>query len=99
MTGKVNRRQKESSTTESRQPLVNGTVLPLAQALADHLNGNIESALARLNSPDVEDGNVADVIAARAHLLLRAGRFEEAQKQFGRLLSIAPRPSAPHSPP
>ncbi len=96
MSTKVNRRQKDSSRTESGPETANGAVLPLAQALADHLNGNIEGALARLNSSDAEEGNIADVVAARGHLLLRANRFEEAQKQFARLVSMEPSLEAAH---
>src|ERR1035441_2321534 len=87
---KLIRRQKDSTPAENHPEPVNGATIPLAQALADHLNGNIEGALAKLNSLDGEDGNIADVVAAKAHLLLRANRFEEAQRQFARLISIMP---------
>ncbi len=96
MSVKVNRRQKDSSRAENGQEQANGAVLPLAQALADHLNGNIEGALARLNSSDAEDGNMPDVVAARGHLLLRANRFEEAQKHFARLVTMEPALEAAH---
>src|SRR5262252_7226337 len=87
MTGKVNQWPNDSSRIGGREQPANGAVLPLAQALTDQLNGNIESALARLNSLDTEDGNLADIVAARGHLLLEAGRFEEAQRQFASLIS------------
>ena len=90
------RRQKDSTPAENHPEPVNGATIPLAQALADHLNGNIEGALAKLNSIDGEDGNIADVVAAKAHLLLRANRFEEAQRQFARLISIKPSLEAAH---
>jgi len=89
MSSKANRRPKDSSRTENVQEHTNLAALPLAQALSDHLNGNIESALSRLNSSD-EDSNVADVVAARGHLLLRANRFDEAHRQFARLISLEP---------
>src|SRR4051812_22578011 len=88
MSVKVNRRQKDSFTKEVRQEPMSGAALPLAQALADHLSGNIEGALARLNSADAEESSLVDVVAARGHLLLQSKRFEEAQKQFSRLISI-----------
>src|ERR1022692_5097629 len=93
---KLIRRQKDSTPAENHPEPVNGATIPLAQALADHLNGNIEGALAKLNSLDGEDGNIADVVAAKAHLLLRANRFEEAQRQFARLISIMPLLEAAH---
>jgi len=83
-------------TTETTQPPANAATLPLAQALIDHLNGNIEGALARLGSDSVEASAVPDIVAARAHLLLRANRFDEAQKQFERLISIEPTLQAAH---
>ena len=96
MSSKFSRRQKDSSTKEVRQEPMSGAVLPLAQALADHLNGNIEGALARLNSSDAEDGSLVDVVAARGHLMLEANRFDEAQKQFARLISLEPSLEAAH---
>src|SRR5579872_969230 len=95
---KFNRRPKDVPTTAEIRPEqpVNGATLPLAQALADHLSGNIEGALAKLNSLDAEHGNIADIVAGRAHLLLRSNRFDEAQKQFARLISINPSLEAAH---
>src|ERR1700694_4849965 len=96
MSSRFTRQQKSSSPKEPRQHPISGAVLPLAQPLADHLNGNIEGALARLNSSDAEDGSLVDVVAARAHLQLQANRFEEAQKQFARLISMEPSLEAAH---
>jgi tetratricopeptide (TPR) repeat protein len=90
------RQQKEVLTTETTLQPASAAALPLAQALIDHLNGNVESALARLGSDGVETSPLPDIVAARGHLLLRANRFEEAQKQFERLISMEPTLQAAH---
>ena len=97
MSSRFSRRPKDTSPKEVRQDQpTSGAVLPLAQALADHLNGNIEGALARLSSSEAEEGSLIDVVAARAHLLMQANRFEEAQKQFARLISMEPSLESAH---
>jgi Flp pilus assembly protein TadD len=86
----TNLTQNDSLTITVQKEPISGAVLPLAQALTDHLNGNFENALRCLPSSDVEGGTLVKVMAARAHLLLQANRFEEAQNEFARLISIEP---------
>jgi tetratricopeptide (TPR) repeat protein len=71
-------------------------VIQLAQALADHLNGDVDSALVRLGSDGVEASTVPDIVAARGHLLLRANRYAEAQTQFEQLIHLDPSLESAH---
>jgi tetratricopeptide (TPR) repeat protein len=89
MADKVTRRQKNASVKQTRQETANAAVVTLGQVVADELNGNIASALAKLEFSGLENTSV-DLLAALGHLLLQTKRFDEAQKAFSQLISSDP---------
>jgi protein O-GlcNAc transferase len=96
MAAEARAREIELFRTDSTLEPAGNAVISLAQALADHLNGNIEGALERLGSEGEETCTVPDIVAARAHLLLRTNRYTEAQAQFEQLIQLDPSLESAH---
>ena len=63
---------------------------PLAKAVALHLDGKREEALAELNAAIDQGQETIEVFAAKAHVEFELDRFEDAVGTYERLLVISP---------